>query len=81
MHTEVRKLGEADAETLLEIRARAREFNLSRERRRQKAIQQSVDGALVEVNDEDADEDVANIVDDEHNVNDSSDEDAEGGDD
>ena len=76
MHTEVRKLGAAEAETLLEIGARAREFNLSRERSRQRASQQSVDGALVEVNDEDDNDDLfGDIVDNnEQHVN-SSDED------
>jgi hypothetical protein len=79
LHTEERELGPADKETLLKIGARAREFNLSIERRRQKASQLPVDGALVEVNDEDADDDVPDIVDDEQNAN-SSEEDDEDGD-
>lgn len=76
MHTDERKLGREEAETLLMIGHQAREFNMKNERRRQEARQPAAAG---NDEDEDEDEDENGVVDGDGVYSDEDDEEDVGG--
>jgi hypothetical protein len=76
MHTDERKLGKEEAETLLMIGHQAREFNMKNERRRQEARQPAAAG---NDEDEDEDEDENGVVDGDGVYSDEDDEEDVGG--